>query len=275
MTRLLLTPEEAAEVLGIGRTKVYELILSERPGEREDRNRPPHPCGSPHRLRRHPAGPECIARGTRAAHARSRGVQPASPSGMGHEDVARPRPSGEGSIYRRHDHPSCPPAGPDGQRPEHRCRGRWTATIELPSVAGRRRRATFFGTSHADVKQKLNDARQRLEAGAPAKDARSRLADVVEDWIATSLAASDRKASTKTTYTILLRTHVLPDDLAAMQIGRIKTSDIESLIVRLRAKNLSPSTVRQIYTVLRQVFDTAVRDKCCERTPPRSCADPP
>lgn len=28
MTKLLLTPEEAAELLGIGRTKVYELILS-------------------------------------------------------------------------------------------------------------------------------------------------------------------------------------------------------------------------------------------------------
>ena len=28
MTKLLLTPEEAAELLGIGRTKVYELILT-------------------------------------------------------------------------------------------------------------------------------------------------------------------------------------------------------------------------------------------------------
>lgn len=28
MPRLLLTPEEAAKVLGIGRTKVYELMLS-------------------------------------------------------------------------------------------------------------------------------------------------------------------------------------------------------------------------------------------------------
>jgi excisionase family DNA binding protein len=28
LTKLLLTPEEAAEVLGIGRTKVYELMLT-------------------------------------------------------------------------------------------------------------------------------------------------------------------------------------------------------------------------------------------------------
>ena len=28
LTKLLLTPEEAAQVLGIGRTKVYELMLS-------------------------------------------------------------------------------------------------------------------------------------------------------------------------------------------------------------------------------------------------------
>ena len=181
--------------------------------------------------------------------------------------MARPRLSGEGSIYRRHDHATCPPPGPDGQRPEHRCRGRWTATIELPPVAGRRRRATFFGASHAEVKEKLNEARKRLQAGAPAKDARSRLSEVVEEWITTSLAASDRKPATKTTYAILLRTHVLTDDLASMPIGRIKTSDIESLIVRLRAKRLSPSTVRQIYTVLRQVFDTAVRDELLRGNP--------
>ena len=29
MTKLLLTPEEAAELLGIGRTKVYELMLKD------------------------------------------------------------------------------------------------------------------------------------------------------------------------------------------------------------------------------------------------------
>jgi len=169
-------------------------------------------------------------------------------------------PHGEGSIYRRHDHPTCPPLDAQGKRPKHRCQGRWTASIELPPVNGKRRRATFFGDSHADVKQKLQAARQRLTEGGPARDAKTRLADAIEEWIRTTLEASDRKRTTKDTYTILLRTHALTDPIASLPIGRLGAADLEQFILRLRAKGLSSSTIRQTDTVLRQVLDTAVRD---------------
>lgn len=59
-------------------------------------------------------------------------------------------PHGEGSIHRRHDHPTCPPLDGQGKCPKHRCQGRWTASIELNPVNGQRRRAALFGDSHAD-----------------------------------------------------------------------------------------------------------------------------
>ena len=169
-------------------------------------------------------------------------------------------PHGEGSIYRRHDHPTCPPLDAGGKRPKHRCQGRWTASIELPPSNGKRRRATFFGDSHADVKQKLQDARQRLTDGGPTRDSKTKLADAIIEWIRTTLEASDRKRTTKDTYTILLRTHAITDPIAALQLGRLGAADIEQFILRLRAKGLSTSTIRQTDTVLRQVLDTAVRD---------------
>ena len=53
----------------------------------------------------------------------------------------------------------------------------------------------------------------------------------------------------------------LPTDLlATARIGRVTVPDIESLIVRLPAKGLADSSIHQIFSVLRQVLDTAVRD---------------
>lgn len=55
-------------------------------------------------------------------------------------------------------------------------------------------------------------------------------------------------------------THALTDPIASLQLGRLGAADLEQFILRLRAKGLSSSTIRQTDTVLRQVLDTAVRD---------------
>ena len=43
------------------------------------------------------------------------------------------RGRGEGAIYQRHDHKTCP-AAVDGVRPEHRCRGRWVSVVDYGGV---------------------------------------------------------------------------------------------------------------------------------------------
>ena len=74
--------------------------------------------------------------------------------------------------------------------------------------------------------------------------------------------ASDRKATTKSLYGSLSRKHLEGGDIGAKRLDRFKPSDVETLVVELRGKELSDSTVRQVYTVLRQALDVAVREVC-------------
>jgi len=170
--------------------------------------------------------------------------------------MARARGNGEGSLYQRHDHNTCPKIGPDGKRAEHRCRGRWVGAI----VDDNGKRSVFYGATKVEVKAAITGAHRRIDAGAPAKDARALLSTVVSEWITSTLAASGRKPSTKATYATLLRSQVLPDVIARKALADLKPSHVEAFTVRLRDKGYSGSTIRQTYTVLRAVLDTAVRD---------------
>lgn len=50
-------------------------------------------------------------------------------------------------------------------------------------------------------------------------------------------------------------------------LADLKPSHIEQFTVRMRVKGCSPSTVRQTYTVLRSVLETAVRDELLATNP--------
>lgn len=103
------------------------------------------------------------------------------------------RTNGEGSVYRRHDHATCPPAV-GGVRPAHRCLGRWTgALVYVDTASGERKRQVFYGDRANEVRAKVRAATERLAVDAPAVDSRVTLAAYVDRWVATTLAASDRK----------------------------------------------------------------------------------
>lgn len=155
------------------------------------------------------------------------------------------RANGEGSIYRRND-------------------GRWTAAITYTDLAGRTQRRVVYGRTQAEVRRKLADARQRLDAGEPVKDATMSVAELVDDWVAKSLAASDRRQATKDLYTSIARSHLVPT-LGTVRLDKLRPSDVEALIAAKRAQGLAPSTVRTIYTVLRAALDIAVRDGLVRR----------
>ena len=63
----------------------------------------------------------------------------------------------------------------------------------------------MYGKTRADVREKLNKARDPLDAGAAVKDSKRTLADWLAHWRATTLAASDRKESTRELYANLCR----------------------------------------------------------------------
>jgi integrase len=116
------------------------------------------------------------------------------------------------------------------------------------------------------VRAKLKEMHDRLEAGAPIKDATMTLTAWLDDWMAKALPASDRKQATIDLYERIARTHLAPT-LGGRTLDRIRPSDVEALIVTKREQGLSPSTVRTIYTVLRGALDVAVRDGLLRRNP--------
>jgi integrase len=95
---------------------------------------------------------------------------------------------------------------------------------------------------------------------------------------------SDRKESTKELYANLCRRHLEPEPFGAIRLERLRPSDIEALVLAMRAKtkpgkrteeNLNPepvralsdATIRQTYTVLRAGLDGAVRDGLLAKNP--------
>jgi integrase len=159
------------------------------------------------------------------------------------------RANGEGNVYQR-------------------ANGTWEARFSyLDPGTGQRRRVSFYGPTAKAVRDKMNAARGRLETGAPVKDATLSVGNWLAHWRVTSLAASDRKESTRVLYGNLSRCHLEPAPFGVIALDRLRPSDVEALVLVLRGRGLSDSTVRQVYTVLRAGLDGAVRDGLIARNP--------
>ena len=143
------------------------------------------------------------------------------------------------------------------QRPN----GSWEARISyVDEATGKRKRVSFYGRTKTEVRDKLKAATDRIDSGAPPKDATVTVASWLAHWRATTLRASDRKDTTKELYAGLSRTHLEPDPFGSTRLDRLRPSSIEALVVDLQEKGRSDSTIRSVYTVLRQALDVAVRD---------------
>jgi hypothetical protein len=157
------------------------------------------------------------------------------------------RGNGEGSIFKRSN-------------------GRWYSALTYRDDFGAVKRREVSGRTQAEVRAKLREIRERIEAGAPVKDASITVAAWLEDWATKALPASDRKQATIDLYTTIARRHLAPK-LGNVPLDRLRPSDVEALVLAKRRAGLSPSTVRTIYTVLRAALDVAVRDGLIQRNP--------
>lgn len=152
------------------------------------------------------------------------------------------RANGEGSVR---------------QRPN----GRWEGRVSYIDPATEKRRSvSVYGATAAEARRELKKVRERLDDGKPAKDAPDTVASWLERWRESSLAASDRRATTKSLYASLSRKHLEDGNIGRKRLDKLKPSDVEAMIVELRGKGLADSTVRSTYTALRLALDVAVRD---------------
>ena len=157
------------------------------------------------------------------------------------------RGTGEGSIFKR-------------------ANGRWYSALTYRDDFGEVKRREVSGRTQAEVRAKLRELRERVEAGAPVKDASITMAAWLEDWTTKALPASDRKQATIDLYATIARSHLVPK-LGSLPLDRLRPSDVEALVLAKRRAGLSASSVRTIYAVLRAALDVAVRDGLIQRNP--------
>jgi integrase len=132
--------------------------------------------------------------------------------------------------------------------------GRWEAQLTVDG-----KRVSIYGKNAEDVAAKRDDARGRIEREEPVVDSAQRLRDYIEHWCSTALEASDRAESTKVLYSGLARRHIVPV-LGDKSLAKLRKTDVDGLLVKLKKAGLSESTRRQIYVVLRGILDDAKLD---------------
>lgn len=137
----------------------------------------------------------------------------------------------------------------------------------VTDTMGDSKRVTVYGGTAAETRAKAAQIRARVAEGQPAKDRKQTVKAYAQQWIETSLEASDRKRTTKTLYAGVARTHIFDSAIGRLTLDKIRPSHVEGWIVELRRKGLAESSIRSAYTILRAVLDTAVRDGALATNP--------
>lgn len=192
------------------------------------------------------------------------------------------RGAGEGAIYRRHDHETCPPletvgTGDHGQpvreRPRHPCKGRWCATVDLGrDERGRRRRRVVYGRTKVEVQSKLAAAAQHKAKHLPQPDDKLTVGGWLDRWLASNSRLSD---GSRSTYADTIRLYIRPA-VGSVRLTKLSVADVERMTNGLLDRGLSASTAKAARRVLSVALNAAMRADLLHRNvaalsePPRS-----
>ena len=190
----------------------------------------------------------------------------------------RRRGRGDGSVFQRHDHPSCPPlvdalddeGKPIKLRPAHSCRGRWAATIDLGWNGGRRVRPTVTAKTRKEVLAKMRVKQREVDAGVLSDAA------TVEQWLTywlDNVAALKVRERTLVGYRGYVKTWLIPH-LGRHRLDKLKPDHVRALYAAMEADGKSDATRRQAHAILRRALVVAERDGRIMRNP-AAMVDPP
>ena len=153
-------------------------------------------------------------------------------------------------------------------RLKKRADNRFTVTVTLD---GKRR--FFYGTTQTEAKAKADEARARVKAGGPVRDANRTLTDWLGEWTQTYLPLSNRAESTKIMHEGYTRTWIIPT-IGHVQLGNLNVNDINRMLLAMKADGKAESTRRNAYTTLRKSLDDAVTNGLLATNPAHRIRQP-
>lgn len=179
--------------------------------------------------------------------------------------MAKRRTKGDGGLTQRHDHPTCPPIDPaTGQRPEHRCRGRWQGTLDV-EINGRVRRKYVYGRTQAAAKVKLDEARAEKKKGTLVV-ASPTLSDWLDHWL-DHIAVHDLRPQTLRGYRSKVDRYIKPT-IGRHRLSSLRPEHVRALHAAMRegdvsddGEPLSEASVRQTHAILRKALDVALKER--------------
>lgn len=169
------------------------------------------------------------------------------------------RDYGEGSVYQRCSEAAGCPAKVDGERPAHRCKGRWEGSLSAGWTArGTRRRVTVTAPTEAEAKRRLRDKRRELEQGA-AVEASSRV--TVKAWAEQWLPIVERteRPETHTKTLTAVRKWIMPT-IGHKRLADLTPADVRSVMQAIRAAGHSSSTQRRYHSPLMGMLKAAIAE---------------
>ncbi|WP_371640277.1 tyrosine-type recombinase/integrase [Streptomyces virginiae] len=173
------------------------------------------------------------------------------------------RANGEGTIYQRKD-------------------GRWEAAGYVLAADGTHKRVRVYGSTRREAADKLAEKIADSNRCLPVATADSTIGDHLTYWL-NSVAVHQLRENTHTRYATCIRLHLIPG-LGTKKIARLTAKDVRTFLDRLRItcqcctqgldterkaccaigeccrKQLSPSTVAYVHSVLKSALEHAVRE---------------
>jgi len=137
---------------------------------------------------------------------------------------------------------------------------------------GKRKYKVVYGVTQKEVQRKAEELRAAIGKGIDITAQRDTFKQWRERWLASKTCGAGQLASYRANIKHL-------SDLDNMEIGKIRSSDIQPIFTRL-AHDLSRKTLTQVRMAARQVFQLAITDRVLDYNPvdaitiPKSAAAP-
>jgi integrase len=136
--------------------------------------------------------------------------------------------------------------------------GRWTASVELPTVQGKRARRKVTGKSRAEVKLRLKALRADLDNGADLVAGRMTVAALLTEWQRDALHQRHPSVNTVENVRWVVDGHLVPS-LGTKRIDELRVEHVERMLRQMTDRGMARNSAVRIRGVLQQALRWAQR----------------